>query len=321
MRPNMCVPHSLQAWRWMVAPSSTIASLSPFSSTSTLSRPTTAIWANTAPAGFQHLEQPQTWLWATCAPTRTLTGLVLQRQVSVPPAKPGVAAGKPLSTAGWIFTPGNVGFGGALSPPPNRLDSSPMISSSAVVIVRTVRPIRREGNRQLVHEASAGSGAGTPRAGAVRRGAAAGAADRIVLDYRDRLLRRRRLTTAGGLAVLVDLPETVSLEDGDALVLDDGRLVAVEAAAEPLVEVTAPYGVLARLAWHIGNRHAPAQIDGQRILVQRDHVIEDMLARLGAATRHVAAPFHPEGGAYGHGRTHGHHHGGVADDPDGGDDR
>ena len=82
----------------------------------------------------------------------------------------------------------------------------------------------------------------------------------MVLDYRDRFLRRKRLTTAAGAALLVDLPETVSLEDGDALVLADGRLVAVEAAAEPLVEVTAAPEALARLAWHIGNRHTPAEI-------------------------------------------------------------
>jgi urease accessory protein len=152
----------------------------------------------------------------------------------------------------------------------------------------------------------------TLRAVAVRRAAgAAGTADRLVLDYRDRFLRRRCLATAGGAALLVDLPETVSLDDGDALVLADGRLVAVEAAPEPLVEITAPPEALARLAWHIGNRHTPAEIAPGRIRVQRDHVIEDMLARLGASLRPLMAPFRPEGGAYGIGRTHGHHH----DDP------
>ena len=152
----------------------------------------------------------------------------------------------------------------------------------------------------------------------VRRGAgSAGAADTVVLDYRDRFLRRKRLTTAAGAALLVDLPETVSLEDGDGLLLADGRHVVVAAAAEPLLEVAAAPEALARLAWHIGNRHTPAEIGEGRILVQRDHVIEDMLSRLGAATRHVHAPFRPEGGAYGHGRTHGHHHGGAGDDPHG----
>ena len=149
----------------------------------------------------------------------------------------------------------------------------------------------------------------------VRRAAGpAGAADRVVLDYRDRFLRRKRLTTAGGAVLMADLPETVSLDDGDGLLLEDGRYVVVEAAAEPLLEVTAAPADLARLAWHIGNRHTPAEIGDGRILVQRDHVIEDMLSRLGAATRPVDAPFRPEGGAYGHGRTHGHHHGGATDD-------
>lgn len=157
----------------------------------------------------------------------------------------------------------------------------------------------------------------TLRAFAIRRAAGEeGRADRVVLDYRDRFLRRKRLTTAGGAALLVDLPETVSLDDGDALVLADGRLVGVEAAPEPLVEVTAPPETLARLAWHIGNRHTPAEIGAGRLLVQRDRVIEDMLARLGATVRPVVAPFRPEGGAYGIGRTHGHHDGGPGDDPD-----
>ena len=155
------------------------------------------------------------------------------------------------------------------------------------------------------------------RAHAIRRGPVTEAVDRVVLDYRERFLRRKRLETVAGAVLLVDLPETVSLEDGDGLLLEDGQLVAVEAAEEPLAEVVADGAVLARIAWHIGNRHTPAEIGTGRILVQRDHVIEDMLEKLGAAVRHVRAPFRPEGGAYGHGRTHGHHHGGADDDPHG----
>jgi len=151
---------------------------------------------------------------------------------------------------------------------------------------------------------------------AIRRGGGAGAGDRVVLDYRERFLRRKRLVTAGGEALLVDLPEVVSLEQGDALELADGRLVAVEAAAEPLIEVSAAPEALARLAWHIGNRHTPAEITDGTIRLQRDHVMAEMLERLGASVRPVEAPFRPEGGAYGHGRTHGHHHGGATDDPD-----
>lgn len=157
----------------------------------------------------------------------------------------------------------------------------------------------------------------TLRAHAIRRGGGDAAFDRVVLDYRDRFLRRRRLTTQAGAALVVDLAEAVSLEDGDALLLGDGRSVAVEAAAEPLVEATAAApGELARLAWHVGNRHTPAEIRADALRVQRDHVIEDMLTRLGARLRPLMAPFRPEGGAYGHGRTHGHHHGGATEDPD-----
>ena len=141
-----------------------------------------------------------------------------------------------------------------------------------------------------------------------RAGAWSGpAADRIALDYEARFLRRRRLVTAGGLDLLVDLPEAVSLNAGDALELADGRLVEIAAAPEPLLEITGPD--LARLAWHIGNRHTPFQIEPGRLLIRRDHVLADMLTRLGATLAEVEAPFTPEGGAYGHGRTFGHDHG------------
>ena len=86
-------------------------------------------------------------------------------------------------------------------------------------------------------------------------------------------------------------------------------------AAEPLTEIrAADTAALVRLAWHLGNRHLPTQLDGDRLLIRRDHVIEAMLVGLGAAVAHVDAPFDPEGGAYGHGEEgrsghgHGHHH-------------
>lgn len=133
--------------------------------------------------------------------------------------------------------------------------------------------------------------------------------DRVTLDYEARFVRRRLLTTDSGAALLVDLPETVSLADGDALVATDGTRITVAAAAEPLIEIAAAPDILARLAWHIGNRHTPAQVEPGRILIRADRVMEAMLARLGAATRPVSECFRPEGGAYGVGRTHGHHHG------------
>lgn len=151
---------------------------------------------------------------------------------------------------------------------------------------------------------------------AVRRaGTWSGPDEQVTLDYEGRFLRRRILTTDAGRALQVDLPETLSLEDGDAFATEDGALIAVRAAPEPLIEITAPPPALARLAWHVGNRHAPAQIEPARLLIRADPVLAAMIARLGAATRPVTEPFRPEGGAYGLGRTHGHHHGGPTDPP------
>jgi urease accessory protein len=141
------------------------------------------------------------------------------------------------------------------------------------------------------------------------------ARDTVTLDFDDRFRRRRRYVGANGLAFLLDLEAAVPLRDGDGLLLEGGGVVLVRAAPEPLVEVTAETPEqLARLAWHLGNRHLPAQIEGSRILIRDDHVIVDMLRGLGATVRHVDAPFDPEGGAYGeHNRRpdhpHAHHHG------------
>ncbi|MEX5728195.1 urease accessory protein [Rhodovulum iodosum] len=133
-----------------------------------------------------------------------------------------------------------------------------------------------------------------------------GADDTVTLSYDDRFLRRKRLVSDGGLAFVVDLAKTTSVEAGECFVLADGRKVAVAAADENLLEVR---GDLPRLAWHVGNRHTPCQIEADRLLIQRDHVIRDMLNRLGAEVAEIVAPFSPEGGAYGHGRTHAHEHG------------
>ena len=129
----------------------------------------------------------------------------------------------------------------------------------------------------------------------------------ISLTYESRLLRRKRLSSAEGRDFLVDLPETRSVDEGEAFLLDDGSRIRVIAAPEELVAVTG--GPLMRLAWHIGNRHTPCQIEDTRLLIARDHVLEAMLAHLGATLDIVVEPFRPEGGAYGHGRTFGHSHG------------
>lgn len=130
---------------------------------------------------------------------------------------------------------------------------------------------------------------------------------RVVLGYDERFLRRKRLMTETDDGFMVDLPETTSVMAGDCFELLDGRLVAVVAAAEPVLVVTGAN--LPRLAWHIGNRHTPCQIEAGRLVIRDDHVLKGMLAGLGATVSHAMEPFTPEGGAYGHGRTMGHDHG------------
>ena len=130
--------------------------------------------------------------------------------------------------------------------------------------------------------------------------------DQIILTHENRYFRRRKLTSRMGLSFIADLAHATTLRHGDALELSDGRLIEIVAAPEPLLEVT---GELARLAWHVGNRHAPCRIEADRLLVQDDPVMADMLRRLGATVRAVTEPFEPEGGAYGHGRTMAHAHG------------
>jgi urease accessory protein len=142
-------------------------------------------------------------------------------------------------------------------------------------------------------------------------------ADTVVLDFDDRHRRRMAMTGTRGLEFLLDLENAVALRGGDALVLEDGRLIEVVAAAEPLLEIKArdPQH-LVRIAWHLGNRHLPTQIMAKGLRIRRDHVIEAMVRGLGARVIEIEAPFDPEGGAYeggGHGREHGdghddHHH-------------
>jgi urease accessory protein len=134
-------------------------------------------------------------------------------------------------------------------------------------------------------------------------------ADTLVLARDDRHRRRLVMRCRGGTAFLLNLAEAKVMRDGDALELEDGRLILVRAAAEPLIEVTAnDPAQLVRIAWHLGNRHLPTQVLGDRLLIRADHVIEDMLAKLGARVTRIEAPFDPEGGAYGHGGTTGHGH-------------
>lgn len=134
----------------------------------------------------------------------------------------------------------------------------------------------------------------------------------VTLGYDDRHRRRLRLASDVGEPFLLDLPQARILDEGDGLALSDGTWFAVKAAPEALLEVTAASAAsLLRIAWHIGNRHLPAQIEASRILIRDDHVIATMLEGLGARVRPIEAPFTPERGAYdtmaGHHR-HDHEH-------------
>jgi urease accessory protein len=136
------------------------------------------------------------------------------------------------------------------------------------------------------------------------------AADAVVLDYDGRHRRRMAMTGTKGLAFLLDLPDAVWLRGGDALVLEDGRLVEVVAAPEPLLEIRCADALhLARVAWHLGNRHLPAQMLAKSLRIRRDHVIAEMAVQLGARVIEIEAPFDPEGGAYAGEAAHGHHDG------------
>ena len=118
----------------------------------------------------------------------------------------------------------------------------------------------------------------------------------VTLDFEARHSRDATLTTDHGEQVLLDLPHPEVMAEGDGLRLGDGRWIAVRAAAEPIVEVRHhdPRQLL-RLAWHLGNRHVPAEIWSTAFLrVRPDPAVEEMLVRAGATLTKLESPFHPE---------------------------
>ena|SRR5438552_2258201 len=128
--------------------------------------------------------------------------------------------------------------------------------------------------------------------------------DRVVLDADERQRRRIVLTGEKGTKVLLDFPSPVTLRDGDALVLEDGSVVAVARRAEPLIEVSAKAPLdFVRLAWHVGNRHTDIQFIDEAFRIRRDHVLEEMVKGLGGVMKPLEAPFEPESAT-----PHNHHH-------------
>lgn len=140
------------------------------------------------------------------------------------------------------------------------------------------------------------------------------AADAVTLDYDARFRRRMVLHCDSGREVLLDLAKAVAMADGDGLRLEGGGWLSVRAKPEPLVEIRAADAhALARLAWHLGNRHLATEIADGVLRIRPDHVIEAMLEGLGATLSRVERAFQPEGGAYGDSGGHHHHqhaHGG-----------
>ena len=144
------------------------------------------------------------------------------------------------------------------------------------------------------------------------------AIDRVTLDASDRTRRRIALTGEKGTQILLDFDKPVTLRDGDGLVLEDGSIVLVTGENEQLAEITASSPrEFVRLAWHLGNRHTDVQIEGLKIRIRRDHVLEEMLRGLGAGVTPIEAPFDPQATvphehshAHGHSHdpAHGHHH-------------
>ena len=129
--------------------------------------------------------------------------------------------------------------------------------------------------------------------------------DWIELDYEGRFFRYKKLQTANGQNITVELEHAYRFSHGEVLQSDDNLLFEIRAKAEELLEVK---GDLTRYAWHIGNRHQPCQIEADRLLVQSEATMKDMLEGLGARINSMTEPFNPEGGAYTHGHSHAHDH-------------
>jgi urease accessory protein len=133
--------------------------------------------------------------------------------------------------------------------------------------------------------------------------------DRLTLAYDQRHRRRIAMTADGGLSFLLDLETATVLDDGDAVRLDDGRLVQVKAAPENLIEIRAESPLLLKkIIWHLGNRHVPAEIADDAVYIAEDHVLTEMVRGLGATAAPIQRSFSPERGAYDDGHEHEHGH-------------
>ena len=137
--------------------------------------------------------------------------------------------------------------------------------------------------------------------------------DRLKLTFELRQKSRLRARLESGEEVALVLPRGNIMRGGDIVTAVDGRRVEIVSAPEKLLHVES--ASLARAAYHLGNRHVPVQVGDGFLRIAEDHVLEEMLRKLGARVTRVEAAFEPEGGAYhqhdemGHGgRIHDHFH-------------
>lgn len=135
----------------------------------------------------------------------------------------------------------------------------------------------------------------------------------LELDWDQRSKSRFSATDSSGREIGVVLPRGTALRGGDVLVVEDGSLVRVVAAPQPVLQVRfcAEHGSafdLLRAAYHLGNRHVPLELQADLLQFEPDPVLAAMLRRQHLIVNDALAAFEPEGGAYGEGAGHGHHH-------------
>jgi len=130
--------------------------------------------------------------------------------------------------------------------------------------------------------------------------------DQISLTYEERFIRRKKLITDKGVEFLVNLKEAKNIDENQFFELDNGKLIKIVSKKENLIEITGDN--INKIIWHLGNRHVQVEIKNNKVLIEDDPIILDMILKLKGNVKKVFEKFNPEGGAYGLGRTHSHKH-------------
>ena len=130
--------------------------------------------------------------------------------------------------------------------------------------------------------------------------------DQISLTYEERFIRRKKLITDKGVEFLVNLKEAKNIDENQFFELDNGKLIKILSKKENLIEITGDN--INKIIWHLGNRHVQVEIKNNKVLIEDDPIILDMILKLKGNVKKVFEKFNPEGGAYGLGRTHSHKH-------------